>query len=527
MTTMIKPNWLDRAVSQVSPTWGARRLEARMRSEFCLSSYNSAVSSRRNALSGSGGGTGDWHITAGDLWKIREKCRDLERNNCIFRGILKRLDDNVISTGIGVQATTEDKDWNKEAEYLFADFADDAGRCDLEGKNNHWQQQRLVFHSAKRDGDILALWVNVGNDEAGIQLLEGDRLASPPGASEENIINGVRLDERGRPAAFWITDKPTLGPYAAAGGSWKDAEHCLFITNERDRVSQTRGVPAFASNLNIFEDVDQVLEAELLAFKINSCFAFFWGREQHLWPTQDTQTQPSAYGGTDYLERISPGQIVKGSPNDIAQAVESRRPGPMFYEGLKAFFRIIGLNHGLPLQMTLLDFSETSWSAHRSAILEARRGFVVDQKRIGIEFVRPVYWRKIWDFIQAGELGYPKTDNPERDWERCRLQYPTWPWTDPEADTKANAVALATGQKTYMDIAEENGVFWEDLLDQRVREMVYLRDAAVKAKLDPALFLKTPVPGFGEKGRSPERKPMNPDKEPEEQEDEDATTNAA
>ena len=73
-------NWLDKAISWISPEAGLRRLRARRAGDLIRLAYEGARTDRR---------TGGW-ITAGNsanaeiamaLSKLRERSRDLIRNN--------------------------------------------------------------------------------------------------------------------------------------------------------------------------------------------------------------------------------------------------------------------------------------------------------------------------------------------------------------------------------------------------------------------------------------------------------------
>ena len=69
----------------------------------------------------------DSMIGSYDRTKLRQRCRNLRRNDAITSGICERFFDNVVGTGIIPQAKTSDSEWNEQAEY-FPEYQFTMGR---------------------------------------------------------------------------------------------------------------------------------------------------------------------------------------------------------------------------------------------------------------------------------------------------------------------------------------------------------------------------------------------------------------
>ena len=52
-------------------------------------------------------------------------------------------------------------------------------------------------------------------------------------------------------------------------------------------------------------------------------------------------------------------------------------------------------------------------------------------------------------------------------------------WIDPAKEATANKIALNTGQKTYQQIAAENGRDWKEQLDEMIEVIKYAQDEGV------------------------------------------------
>lgn len=57
---------------------------------------------------------------------------------------------------------------------------------------------------------------------------------------------------------------------------------------------------------------------------------------------------------------------------------------------------------------------------------------------------------------------------------------PPKPWIDPVKEANATKIALQTGQKTYQQIAAENGKDWKEQIDETVAVLEYAREKGLE-----------------------------------------------
>jgi capsid protein len=161
----IKLNPIDKAVAYFNPEAGRRRLKARMAIEI-FKGYDGASNSRRSLKEWNpGGGDADSDLLL-DLPTLRERSRDLVRNNPLAAGAIKTKVTNVIGTGLRLQAridrdvlnlTEEQADeWEKKAEREFRLYWE-SQNCDITRTQNGHGLTRMIYQQAKENGDVFVL----------------------------------------------------------------------------------------------------------------------------------------------------------------------------------------------------------------------------------------------------------------------------------------------------------------------------------------------------------------------------------
>jgi len=215
------------------------------------------------------GGTGDWHLTQTKLDDLREICRDLGRNNPLVKGIYRKLATKVVGTATKIQARTEDKGWNKEAEELWKDEMINHP-CDVTGRFNIHAYLKMLFHAYCRDGDLFTIFT-----DQGIQAVEGEQVGTPYGKKEGkyfNIVNGVAVKKTNNRVIGYYVGKPNKWGYIASDTFKQYLAADVHHTFNPDRFSMSRGEPVLISAVDAIDKLFGYVDAELVAAKINACF---------------------------------------------------------------------------------------------------------------------------------------------------------------------------------------------------------------------------------------------------------------
>src|SRR4051794_24545810 len=112
-------NFIDKAITYVSPKWGAERAAYRAQGQI-MASYSGAVPTRTaTPWTASQQPQSRWALPYYDRMRMVDRARQLDRDNPIANGMLTRATENVIGEGFQLQCNSADPEWNKQAEALF------------------------------------------------------------------------------------------------------------------------------------------------------------------------------------------------------------------------------------------------------------------------------------------------------------------------------------------------------------------------------------------------------------------------
>lgn len=451
---------VDGFIARYAPGWAVRRQKARI----MLASYRAVDSSRRRRTPRRSGGSGDDQTPATTLWKLREDCRELERDNIIAKGILDRFVSSTVGRGFSPQAMTDDPGWNHAGEAFWRNWAQ--RDCDVRGVLSLRRICNLVIRSIARDGDVGAILTEDGR----IQPQEADRLGTPISMSgEKNIVNGIRMNRVGRPVSYFVGDPQHGYVREATEIAARDFIHIY----DPLRFTQSRGVPAFAPALDYLSRTDEYLSNELEGSSTSSLLALFIAQAQageEAYNNAETETDDD--DNPYYTEKIHNGTVMYGLPGEEPKVISGNRPNQNFPEFMKLMMRFLGMTFGLPLEITMLDFSDSNYSAGRAAMMLAHDAFRAWQDLLVEDFLS-----RLWSW----RIGMAIRDRVLPPIEKalvCKWQRPGWRYLDPEKEAKGKILQLEHGLSNLSLIASELGYDWEELLVQRAVELKRAKEIA-------------------------------------------------
>lgn len=429
-------------------------------------SYRAASRNRIQLQKLGMGSDGDSHAKSGDLWTLREYSRALDRDNVIASAMLNRAGESIIGSGIDLQLLSGNSRWDDKAEKLFHTWWDT--EADIRGMHVGWQIEKLALRSMQVDGDVLFILTDGGQ----IQPVEADRIVTPKEETlNKKVINGVKVDSFGRPEGFWISPDPSTssaGSFSAKDGAFVSADHAVFLANMH-RFSLTRGIPVFATNMQLFDDIDAFIEACIIHAKIAACHVLAIERNGSLNDLDGVEEVEDSYDNLRQEQTVSPGIVLNLKPGESAKMVGTTQTMVQFSPFITQLLRFTGLNFGMPLEMLSLDFSHTNYSSARAALLVAHRSFVAQHKMMTKRFMEPIVRWKIAEWIRNGELSNRTF--------KVSATPPRFISVDPLKEANADIARVQHGFSTNRDVCAALGTDWETLLQQRQAEI----QAAVEA----------------------------------------------
>lgn len=455
------------------------------------------ASSTRRSLKG-------WSVTANsadedtvdDLETLRARSRDMARNTPLATGAIGTVVQNVVGTGLTLQAkpdweavgrnvSAEEADaWTAQVEREFRLWAEGTD-CDLTRTQNFYGLQGLVFRSALESGDVFVTLPMVGPAnpyELRVQVVEADRVESPTGLKEikgNKVISGVEKDANGAPVAYHILrnhpgstegikrEFDRIPAFGKDFGGRRGRRNVLHIF-ERTRPGQTRGVPYLAPVIEPLKQLDKYTESELMAAVVASLLTVFVKSE-----SGDGFAPPAGEQASDAEVKLGTGTIVDLAPGEDITTVAPNRPNTAFDPFTQAILRQIGVALGLPFEVLIKHFT-ASYSAARAALLEAWRFFRLRREFLAQMFCAPVYEAWLEEAIARGRVDAPGFfDDPA-----IRRAYLQAEWIgdspgqiDPVKEVQAAEKRLQIGVSTLADeTLLLTGKVWEDQHRQQVKE---------------------------------------------------------
>jgi lambda family phage portal protein len=461
----VRPNWVDRAVSVLSPKLGFRRLQYRRALAIAEKfSYDGAMRGRRAAGWVTSDSDANREIFGSMVW-LRDRARDLVRNNPFAAKALSELVGNQIGTGMAPRADTGNDRLNTVIDAAFREWSE---QCDADGQFDffgiQWQVARAVAESGeclvrfrqRRPSDGLAVPVQ-------LQVLEPDYLDHNKTQSLDTgtIIEGVQFDKIGRRSNYWLFGNHpgslTLMNWQAGFMSRPVPASEVLHIYKKDRPGQVRGVTWFAPVMLKMRDLDEYEDAELVRKKIEACFAAFITTPDVDGALTERNNDPVTNEPTEFLQpgiikRLRIGEDVKfGQPSNAA--------GYRDYRSTQLGSIAAGLT--LPYELLTGDMSSVNYSSFRGGMLGFRNTIEAYRWLCLVPQLLTPIWRRFIDVAYlAGRI-------PESNYG-VRYTAPRFESVDPLKDSMADKVKLRIGKVTWPDMVAAEGQDPQQQLDEVV-----------------------------------------------------------
>lgn len=419
----------------------------------------------------------DWRVVDGDPEEtiggdsaratLRARARSLEHDSEIVKRALEVIENNVVGVGIRPEISTGDRELDKRIEALWDEWVD---QCDITGGSTFYELQRMVLRRTYVDGEIFVNPVNRA-DGLRIQLLEAQTLDSGYSSSGDNIVSGVEIDEYSRPVAYWFSGKARnpystdLG-YSAERYPAKDILHLMF----KSRPQQIRGISAFTSIMRRIRDVDEYMDAKVVAARIAACLAVFVTTPD---PTTRFAMGTSAdpYDPSKNIKSIKPGTVNYLRPGESISTASPSGAESGSMDVLASQLRLVSLGLNLSYELLSGDLSRVNFSSGRMGSMEDRKHFRRDQAWLVSHFCKPIFARWLETVAMRNEVDIPDfATNRSRYLASVSWKCPGWAWVDPLKEINAHKEALKAGLTTLSEVCAAQGLDYFEVLEQLGRE---------------------------------------------------------
>lgn len=493
---------IDRVIGELAPERALRRAQARLALSAVTRGYDAGTATRSLGRDdwGLGGVASADALLLGALPVMRERMRELNRNDAIAAAITRAFVDNIVGTGLTPQSSvdyealgiTEDDAtaWADAVEAVFRRWVPEA---DCSDSADFYGLQALAVRKWIEDGESFihpamsrAKWRTL---ETSLEIIEAERIETPPSKREGyEVRQGVEIDATtGAPTNYWVlTEHPgdlsaTRQKYTQMAARTRLGRRNIVHLYTKQRPGQTRGVPWMAPVMADLYALSKYEETEQIAARVAACFSVAITRDNADLALRTKEVDERGKS-RDYLE---PGLVSYLKPGESVSAINPTRPSSTFGEYVTHRLRRIGSAVGLPLELVLLDFSRTNYSSARASLLESRKIFRRLQSTVVALLCQPTWEAVIEEAVLRGKLSAPRGfwDDPAA-WCRATWTPPAQGWIDPEAEVASSTAAMAGNLTTLAEECAAQGRDWVDVLRQRSREKAAIARMGLEAEDD-------------------------------------------
>lgn len=441
-------------IDKLSPGWAARREEANLRriiaknkSERLGRAFEAAGKGRRNE---------GWRATSTDangellgaLSTLRNRARDMRRNNPYAESAITAIADHVVGHGIVPHALTDSEAVKKNLMAKWARWAESTD-CDYDDLRTLYGMQHLCMESVPESGEVLirAHWVKQKSRDLiplKLQILESDYIDTHKdnivSANGDYCIQGVQFNKAGKRIGYWLYEQHPGGNYMRGlTSNLVPADEIIHLFLPK-RPGQARGYTWLAPVMQRMRQLDELDDATIEQAKIAACFAAFVHTDG-----DTTATDTS----TPLIERIEPGiieELTAGKNVTFGNPPTFSGYQPYSWQALHA----IGVGLGVPYELLTGDLRGVNFTS-------GRMGWIRFAKRVDVwqwNMIIPALCDRIWSWFMEAQLLIEK---PVMDSVRAEWIPPRKAMLDPGAELSAINTAVRNGQTSWSDSVREAG----------------------------------------------------------------------
>jgi capsid protein len=465
-------------------------------------------------------GSGDEHQKY-ERELILAESRRLDRDSELYQGMIDKAVQYIVGNGFKIDPKTSDPEWNAAALEEWRKFW---AHPEVTGLDDGYAIEQMVCRELLLCGDVGVLKVlPAAKSEYGkIQIIEAEQIKGPIGQT----IDGLSRNASGHVDGYYVSQYEH-GQVRNDAAKKLGRDVFLFLVRRR-RPSSSRGVPPMQAAFAMLHRITDTCDAEAIARQLQARIVASITRQNgaaianNLSKDDPTVSDPEGHLTTK-VQELEQGIFVHGEPGDEIKGLERTAPGQDFTQTIEMFMRLLGVPLGLPLEITLLNWTKSNYSQSRAVLEQAYTSFVTWQMLLEAGFYRPLYNWCIDRAVQAKRLRATE----ER--YACDFLKPTFPWIDQLAEAEAYGAKLDRSLCSHAEALKSQGKDRDDIVAAREREIV---DAINTAKrIEAATGVKVPwqpfcglqsepsTPPPAAEGADEGKGPASPDKPDEDEEE--------
>lgn len=425
---------------------------------------------------------------------LRDKSRVAYWDSTQARAILGRLVDNVVGTGLALEArpiwsligdqgmTEEEKHAKARDIEIRFDLWASSHEPDAAGKMTLYELQAYEFLNRLRDGETFSILRYSGESgrisPLSIQMILPEQVVTPidkvvveaSKTAGRRIAEGVEVDDYGRELAIYVADDDAMMGTSTTRVPISGPSGRRFVLHpvNADTLGAVRGTPVLAPLVHELQKITDYTVAEIEAAVINAVLAV-WVEPGPDAPasralagiTKRGAAESSGSGGTESSQTTfdKPGLIVQSlKAGEKVQSFDTKRPNVNFGEFVRHITRSLSASVGIPIEVLEESFN-ANYSASRASLLLFWRKVEIERAKTASQFLGPIFEAWFVEEVRAGRINAPGFDGSSpvirRAWLACGWNGDKQPSIDPQKEAAADDLRIAQGSTTRERVAME------------------------------------------------------------------------
>ena len=448
--------------------------------------------------------TSDWMSTRSSadaeirnsLSKLRDRSREMVRNNPYAKQAKRTTQVNVVGSGIKLQSQVQQVRGRKPSEAINRLIEEKwhlwtrAQYCDVAGRHSFHMMEWLATGALPESGEALFRIIRrpFGGSRVplALEMIESDVLdeeyQGPTLAKLNEWRMGVEINEWGRPVRYaFLTRHP--GDYWFQNAPQKGDKHVFLPAADvihlflPERPQQHRGVPWFHSVMADAHQLQGYEEAAVIRARAGASVMGFVTSPEGELEGDDVEADRR-------ISEFEPGMWKYLEPGQNVSVPNISSPDQQYEMFVKNKVRRFASGFGCSYETLSRDFSETNYSSSRLSLLEDREHWKVIQSYLIENFHNRVFREWLDLAVLAGELPFDDYDaRPER-YDTPRWMARGWDWVDPLKEAKAYRQMEQAGYMTKAQIVAKLGGDFFDNLTEFSREQQAALELSVELDRD-------------------------------------------
>lgn len=437
-----------------------------------------------------GGTSADSEIKS-SLPRVRNRSRQLLRDNDYAKNAVRVIANNVVGQGVNFQAQVKmqrgsklDTKINDQIEREFSKWKKKQN-CHAAGMLHFQDIERQLIEGLVRDGEVLVRLITkaMGDSKVplALEVIEPDMLDDSYNDTLSNgnkIKMGVERNEWNRPVAYhFFGSHPGDDGFASLKERTNqrvripaEEVHHLFL---QERASQTRGFPWLASTMIRMHQLQGYEEAEVISSRATASLMGFIESPDGEIPSDGVQDG-------ERITDFQPGVFKYLAPGEKVNVPNMSRPGGTFDPFVRAMLRGVAAGIGISYESLTRDYSQGSYSSARQALVEDRDQYRVLQWWLIRNFHEPIFEKWLDLAVLSGALNLKGYENNPEAFKSCRWMPRGWSWIDPAKEVQAYKDAVRCGFATQSEVIAQAGGDIEEVFRARASEIELAESLGLK-----------------------------------------------